>query len=351
MDGLEFYGSVNMLKVLAYTGGWNSPSGVFRVRQYINPLETFGIEMRDCPSWAGAFPPLRKWVRPAWGVWNIVDRVPDVLRSFGYNLIFFQREMLSTFTTWEPITKRPRVLDVDDAIWAHRRGDFARRLAEICEHVICGNQFLAEQFSRWNPQVSILPTPVDTNVFCPGEQPAALDRPVIGWMGLPSGFNYLYTIERALAAVLERHPEAVLRIVSSRRPEFRNLPPEQVQWIPWSQKDEAGMIQDMTIGIMPLDDSLFARGKCSFKMLLYMACGLPVIVSPVGMNAEVLGQGNVGFGPTNESEWVEGLSELLKNAELRSEMGRTGREMIVKQYSVQALAPQLAKTLLHVGGK
>lgn len=307
--------------------------------------------MQECPSWAGVFPPSRKWLRPAWAVWNLLDRAPDTMRSYRHDLVFLQREMLSTFVTWEPLTKAPRVLDVDDAIWAHPRGDFARRLAGLSDHVICGNQFLAEQFSQWNRNITILPTPVDTSIFCPKANSRDEDRPIIGWMGLPSGFKYLYGIEEGLQAVLEKHPRAVLRIVSSHRPDFRTLPSEQIQWIPWTPENEARTIQEMTIGIMPLDDTVISRGKCSYKMLLYMACGVPVVVSPVGMNVEILQQGNVGFGAATQSEWADSLDELLRNEDLGSRMGRTGCDIVMKHYSIQVLVEQLAKTLSHVAGR
>ena len=101
----------------------------------------------------------------------------------------------------------------------------------------------------------------------------------------------------------------------------------------------------MTIGIMPLDDSVRSRGKCSYKMLLYMACGLPVVVSPVGMNVEVLKQGRIGFGPASEQDWVDALSELLSKPQLRMEMGKAGREIVIKHFSVEALVPELARVL------
>ena len=343
--------SHNTLRVLAYTGGWNTPSGVWRVQQYVKPLHEFGIDLRNCPSSVGSHPPLKKWLRPVWGISNLLDRAPDTLRSLAYDVVFFQREMLSTFVTWEPLTKGPRILDVDDAIWMNPRGDFAERLARRCDHVICGNQFLAEQFSRWNPDISILPTPVDTAMFCPGTKQKDESRPVIGWMGLYTGFPYLYSIEPALRQVLLNNPNAILRTVCSHRPVFRSLPPEQVEHVTWTPENEARTIQEMTIGIMPLDGSVFSRGKCSFKMLLYMACGVPVVVTPVGMNTEVLGKGNVGFGAATERDWVDALTELLRNSRLRSEMGRTGRDVVLRNYSVDVLAPKLAFTLLRVGGK
>jgi glycosyltransferase involved in cell wall biosynthesis len=340
-----------MLKIIAYTGGHNAPSRVPRVQHYIGPLKAFGVDMRECPSHAGLYPPNRKWLRPLWGLWNLSDRLPDVLQSLRYDISFFQRELLSTFVTWEPFTKRPRVFDIDDAVWVHRSGHFARRLARLCDHIICGNRFLAEEFSRWNPNVAILPTPVDTSAFFPAAEHATERRPILGWMGLSRGYHYLYGVERALDEILRRHPEAVLRIVSDRPPRFQFLPANQLQFIRWTAESQVRMIQEMTIGIMPLDNTVISRGKCSFKMLLYMACGLPVVVTPVGMNADVLQEGRVGFGAASECDWVDHLDVLLRDPELALQMGRVGREVVLKKYSVDALAPQFAKILWRVTGR
>jgi glycosyltransferase involved in cell wall biosynthesis len=260
-------------------------------------------------------------------------------------MTLLQREMLSTFVTFEPFTKRPRVLDVDDAIWANRGGEFARRLARSCDHVICGNSFLAEGFSRWNPSVSVLPSAVDTRRFVPASGGRPAGRTVIGWLGLSSGFRYFDEIETALRDVLRNHPEGVLRIISDKAPQFRLLPDRQVEYIPYSREREVADIQEMTVGIMPLDDSETSRGKCSFKMILYMSCGIPVVVSRVGMNAEVLQKGESGFGANNPREWVDSLETLLANPDLCARMGRTGRAVAELHYAVEVLAPHLASTL------
>jgi len=340
-----------MLKVIAYTGGRRSPSREYRVQNYIQPLREAGIDMRECASWAGSFAPARKWLRPLWGLANLGERGPDVLRSLSYDLVFLQREMLATLVTWEPWTRRPRVLDVDDAIWVHRRGETAQRLATLCEHVICGNQYLAEQFSRWNASISILPTPVDVHSFCPQSGPVDVARPVIGWTGVGPNLRSLYEVEPAMAEVLRRHPRVMLRVVSNQPPRFQSLPGDRVEYVPWTRENQARAVTEMSIGIMPLDDSVFSKGKCSYKMLLYMACGLPVVVSPVGMNAEVLTKANVGFGARNESDWVCHLDTLLRNPELRRRMGAAGRQVVIEHYSVEALVPRLAQILWKVAGK
>jgi glycosyltransferase involved in cell wall biosynthesis len=120
------------------------------------------------------------------------------------------------------------------------------------------------------------------------------------------------------------------------------LPAERVEYIPWSPENEVRTIQEMSVGLMPADDSLWARGKCSYKMLLYLSCGVPAVVSPVGMNQEVLSLGRVGFGPRSEAEWVDCLISLLENPEQAQQMGEHGRRVVEEQFSLQVLTPRLA---------
>lgn len=339
-------GRHRMLRVIAYTGGHNAPARVPRVQQYIPYLKERDIDMTESPSRAGLYPPEDRFVRRAvWGLWNLAEHLSTVGESYRYDVTLLQREMLSTFVTFEPFTKRPRILDVDDAIWVHHRGGFARRLACACDHVICGNSFLAENFSRWNSSVSVLPTAVDTRRFVPAPSGHRVGHPVIGWQGLSSGLGYLYEIEAPLRDVLRNHPGSVLRVFSDKPPQFSSLPASQVEYVPYAREHEVEDIQGMTVGIMPIDDSEWARGKCSFKMIRYMSCGIPVVVSQFGMNAEVLQKGEVGFGAINRQGWVDALSELLANPELRARMGRAGRLAAEQHYSVEVLAPRLAQIL------
>src|SRR6476620_8219137 len=128
-----------MISVAAFTTGQNVPASRFRVRQYIPDLKLRGVELSEFYPRAGGYPPEQKWRRPFWAAASLADRVPDIARSFSYDVTLLQREMLSTFVTLEPLTKRPRVLDVDDAIWLNRDNSFARKLAGMSDSVICGN--------------------------------------------------------------------------------------------------------------------------------------------------------------------------------------------------------------------
>ncbi len=244
----------------------------------------------------------------------------------------------------ERFTHRPRVLDVDDAVWLNRGGEknFAR-LVGLCDGVICGNSFIEENVRRWCSEIMVLPTAVDTERFRPLPDPARQStRAIIGWSGLGSNLASLTAIERPLAAVLDSHKDAVLRVVSNARPTFQLLRESQVEYVPWSPENEVRTIQEMSIGLMPMEDSLWSRGKCSYKMLLYMACGVPVAVSPVGMNNEVLAAGNVGFGPRSEAEWSDCLSYLLDHSDKAKRIGQDGRRVVEERYGLRNLAPRFA---------
>lgn len=335
----------NCLRVAAFTGGVAS-SPRFRVHQYIPYLRQHGISVTEYVAHLGSWPPASKMLRPFWLPATILDRVPGVIQSHGHDVTLLQREMVSTFVTLEGLTHRPRLLDVDDAVWLNRRAEKNfPRLTQMCDGVICGNNFIAEHVRRWNKEISILPTAVDTDEFRPAEQLTADSRPVIGWTGQPFNLQFLYGIERALAEVLEKRKDAVLRVVSSVKPEFRLLHPSRVEYIKWSPGNDVETIQQMTIGLMPIEDTPWGRGKCSYKMLLYMSCGLPVVVSPVGMNNDVLALGNIGFAPRSESEWADALLWLLDNPAKAREMGSSGSRIVEENYSLHVLVPRFADTI------
>jgi glycosyltransferase involved in cell wall biosynthesis len=282
--------------------------------------------------------------RPFWLPATVIDRIPGVVQSYRYDMTLLQREMVSTLLTLERFTHRPRVLDVDDAVWLNGRAERNfPALARMCDGVICGNDFIADNVRRWNRETFVLPTAVDTDLFRPMAAPAtSAAKQIIGWSGLAFNLKYLLGIETALAAVLDKHKNAVLRVVSSTKPIFRLLDDSRVEYLPWSIESEVKTIQEMSIGLMPIDDDDWGRGKCSYKMLLYMSCGLPVVVAPVGMNNEVLSKGAVGFGPRSIAEWADCITWLLENQEKGRAMGVAGRQVVEDHYSLRLLSPKLA---------
>lgn len=344
-----------MLRVAAYTSGRTIPAVRFRIRQYVEHMSRFGVELHEFISHAGGYPPQAHWQRPAWLLAALTEHCLQVPGSHRFDAVVFQRELISTLVTLEPLFGKPRLLDVDDAIWLrpsgelHPRGTFAGRLASKCDAVICGNAYLADYFSKHCKRIFILPTAVDVSRFCPVSQ-ADSSSAVIGWSGTSVNLPELKKIEPALHVVLERFGDVRLRVICNQRPQFNRLPADRVDYVHWSPEIEVSALQDLRVGLMPLTDNAWTRGKCAFKMLTYMACAVPVVVSPVGMNSDVLAMDDVGYGANHMDEWVEALSALLGDAKWSEQMGERGRAVAEQSFSIEALSPKLAGILKEVAG-
>jgi glycosyltransferase involved in cell wall biosynthesis len=306
-------------------------------------LAESGFEASELYSQFGAYAPSSLKRRPLWLGATLAESLWRTLRSNQYDLRFLQRNLTATLFSWEHWLKKPFVFDVDDAIFLGQRCNSADRISRMAALTICGNNFLADHFSHFGP-VAVLPTAVDTNRFVPRGGPLGT-RPVIGWSGSSSGLKYLYDIEPAIKNLLNKHPDVLLKVVSDKAPVFKSLPSGQVVFEPWSPDREVAVLHEFTIGIMPLEDDLWARGKCSFKMLTYMAAGLPVVVAPVGMNIEILDQGPCGFSAKTTDDWVGAISSLLCNPGLAAKMGQSGRQIIEARYAQNVIAPRLAQLL------
>ncbi len=330
------------LRVAAFTGGARAPSARFRVRQYIPALASHGVRVIELAPRLGSYPPVCRWQRPLWGLGTLAQRLPQIAAGRAAEVTLLHREMVSTLYTLEGLTRRPRVIDVDDAIHLFRHGHAARRLGERSELVIVGNPWLAEAWQRWNQRVEILPTAVDTQHY---RVTALPERPVVGWIGSAGNLRYLEDIAPALAEVARRFPDALFAVCCERAPDLGGLP---FRFVPWSAEAEAEFLSSLTIGLMPLDDGPWERGKCSFKMLQYMAAARPCVVSPVGMNRDVLAQAEVGLAARTHAEWVAALSSLLSDRRGAEALGGAGRRLVEMRYSLAVLAPRLAQILRKV---
>jgi glycosyltransferase involved in cell wall biosynthesis len=172
----------------------------------------------------------------------------------------------------------------------------------------------------------------------------------LGWTGTSGNFPFLYSIEGALLRVFEHCSRAKLLIVSDRPPQFKRLPESRVEFELWTPRTELDAFARMSIGLMPLADTTWCNGKCSYKMLCYMAAGLPVVVTPAGMNVEVLAMGEVGLSAGCEQQWVDALTALLSDADMRQRMGAAGRVVVEDCFSLQRLAQQYAVVFHSLGG-
>jgi glycosyltransferase involved in cell wall biosynthesis len=250
----------------------------------------------------------------------------------------------------------PVIYDSDDAIFHQYdrhpnplvRAMLGRKLEPLLRGArlaICGNAYLRDYAARFCRRVEIVPTVVDTDAYrpVPGERP---DRPVtLGWIGSPSTWTYMRPMVPLLEA-LRRELGLRIRIVGAGE-QAEDLPPGW-EALPWSEASEIGLIQGMDIGIMPLPDEPWARGKCGYKLIQYMACGLPVIASPVGVNAEIVTEGRDGFHARDEAGWAGAIRRLARDAALRTEMGAQGRARIARNYSLAIHGPRLAGMIREV---
>jgi glycosyltransferase involved in cell wall biosynthesis len=330
------------LKVAAVTGGLTVPSACYRVRQYIPKLADAGIAIEEFYARAGAYPPAAGIARPFWGLSALVERSFQAARTHRHDVTLLQREMISTLYSLEGFLKRPLVFDFDDAIFLYRGGRVLGKILGLADQVICGNPFLAEHIERYRRTIHIIPTAVDTDRYRWAPLP---DTRTIGWSGTSGGFKFLYGIEGSLKRLLDERKDARLVIVSDAEPRFATLNPDRYSFVRWDRRTEPDILRTFSVGIMPLEDDLWSRGKCSYKMLLYMACGIPVVVSPVGMNADVLARGEAGLAARNADQWHEAIDTLLTDRILAGTMGRKGREIVEEHYSVAVIAPKLAAVL------
>lgn len=327
----------------AFTPGEYVPSARFRVRQYVPDLLDSGVAVREFyPRSVDSSPPKARIGRMSWLVRFGIERLVEVINgSRTADLLLFQRQLIPTVNSFERLTSLPLLLDVDDAVHLKQRGESLWKFASKCQAVICGNSWLADRFSPYAKEVEILPTGVDTRVYTPPRHYQRVAKPVIGWIGTSSNHRYLLTVERALARFLERVRDAELLIVSDRAPPLDALRHKNVRFVVWNEREELKNIQRMSVGIMPLIDDEWARGKCSYKMLQYMSCGVPAVASPVGMNVEV---GRLGGAilPKSELDWVDALTGLTESASTRDELGAQGRQVVISNFDSAAIATRLA---------
>ncbi len=344
-----------VLGVAAVTSGRFVPSSRFRVRQHIRSLRHWGIQVLEYT------PAISKYARiPGWpeGVRQLYTgplflasvgarlaaRVPGIVGSWKHQVTWLEREMLPGVPTLEGLLKRPLVLDVDDAVWLYRpMGRRAmRRIAQRAAVVVAGNHYLAEWFSRYCQDVREVPTAIDVERFRPADRPAD-DRPfTIGWTGLASNLPYLQMIEEPLRRFLRSRPDVRLVVVADRPPTFLRRESAQLRFIPWTAGVEVEAVQAMDVGLMPLPDNAWTRGKCSYKMLQYMACGIPVIASSVGMNAEVFALAEIGLPATRTADWYDALESLYRDREQAREYGRQGRGAVERHFACRVISAKLA---------
>lgn len=284
---------------------------------------------------------------------GISRRVGVLLKAQRYDFIFIHREAAPLgppVFEWflSQILRRRIIYDFDDAIWLTDQRNESRflrmlkwrsKVSSICRwsyKVSCGNAYLAEFALRYNRNVVINPTTIDTSRY-PSQQQANQNeeaRICIGWTGSHSTLKYLELIEAVLTRLEQDHSNLIVKVIADRPPNLSNL--SRVVFQQWNKETEADDLADIDIGIMPLPDDEWSKGKCGFKILQYFAMGIPAVASAVGENVNIITHGVNGFLCTDETSWYEKLTQLIRNSALRREFGRNGRKTIGQRFSMES---------------
>src|SRR5713101_5721375 len=332
-----------MIKVTALTSGRNVPSSRFRVRQFIEPLANLGIQVSEYPLRLRKYTPnISTSIRFLVDACKTVARVPGLLAARTSDITWLERELVPRRFTLEHWAGSKRLFDVDDAIWLTGDSAFSEEIAIKSYGVIAGNEFLAEHYRSVGARAWVVPTSIDTDRWQP--LPKLQDRSswVVGWTGTSSNLECLESLEEPLADFLAQHPETKLVVVCDRKPSFKRISPAQWNFVKWSRAREVQLVQRMDVGLMPLPDTEWSLGKCAFKMIIYMALGIPVVVSPIGANKDVLQKADVGLAATTANDWYEALRSLFQDRKRANELGSTGRKLVEDNYSVVKNARALA---------
>ena len=288
-------------------------------------------------------------------------RVGQLQKGSRCDVLWVEKEALP----WVPwllesaLTPRtiPLVVDFDDAVF-HRYdmhksalvrrilGSKLDRLMASASLVTAGNRYLADRaYKAGAQQVEIVPTVVDVSVYGQKQESHPLRSTSIGWIGTPSTWTEYMAPKMGLMSNIAEANGARIRAVGAGKAATTH---PLLDILPWSEACEVSQIQQMDIGVMPLTDTPWARGKCGYKLIQYMACGLPVVASPVGVNEEIVEHGVNGFLASTEAEWRDALVTLIENPKLRQSMGAKGRKKVEDHYSLQVWGPRVATMIKWV---
>jgi glycosyltransferase involved in cell wall biosynthesis len=347
----------------------------FRIAQFIPYLESVGFDVTLRSLFTPEF--FRLVYKPGQYVRKAVtfagltlSRLASLRDASDFDLIFIYREM---FPIGPAIVERllarpgrpPIVLDFDDAIFLPSVSDANRLIAALkrpekiasvvalSDHVITGNEYLASYARRFNSQVTMIPTSVDTTRFVPSvavspNGSGSSRELVVGWIGSPTTGSYIRALAPVLQRVRERRP-FVLRLSGVGEP--LSIGGVSIQHEPWTMDREIELFNTCDVGVYPLADDEWSKGKCGFKAIEFMACGVPVIASAVGVNRDIIQDGINGFLAASEHEWVDKIGRLLDDPALRRRFADAGRRTVENRYSLHVNAPKLAETLRTVAAR
>ena len=240
------------------------------------------------------------------------------------------------------VFKAKLIFDFDDAIWISdeknplklwlRNASKTNRILSLSYKVTVGNQYLANYARKFNSNVIVIPTTIDTEGLHNSIKEQHTSKLVIGWTGSHSTLKYLNEFAEVVA-ILEKKYEFDFVVICNENP---NYSLKSFRFIPWRKESEIQDLLSINIGVMPLSNDEWTKGKCGFKALQYMSLGIPTVVSPVGANNDIVQEGENGFFASSTEEWIDKISQLMDSENLRKSIGRSGIETVEQAYSVSA---------------
>ena len=344
------------MKVLYFSKASDiGPSSRYRIFQYVPYLRSRELDVVVKPLFGPTYFGLLTW-RAAWPkiiaksiyvLLRFSKRAGELLSMGRVDLIVIEGQLFpycpATVERLLVKLNQKIVVELDDAIYLtrfHRRKMAA--LLQVSSAAIVGNHELANYAQKFTSAVSIVPTVVDTDRFRPAVQRGSCQAQgrglTIVWVGLASNFSYLESLVPVLAR-LQQVERVKFRVVSSYAP---TLPGVNLEFRLWSLENEVADLLEGDIGVMPLPDTEWARGKCGLKLLQYMALGLPAVASPIGVNQEIISGGENGFLAATEDEWYTALLRLCQDEALRVRLGTAARKTVESRYSLSVWGPRLA---------
>ncbi len=277
-------------------------------------------------------------------------RVKDVLRAGKYDVIYIQREMFfigpPIFEYLLKFSKTKVIFDFDDSIWLPNVSDGNKnlnwlksysktsRIIAYADMIFAGNKYLYDYASLFNKNVTIIPTTINTTEYSRLKAEKDTHRICIGWSGSKTTIQHFKFAEPFLKIIKEKYGDKVhIKVIGDKNYSNNNF---DVEALDWNKNDELKELSSFDIGIMPLPDDIWAKGKCGLKGLQYMALEIPTIMSPVGVNEEIIEDGVNGFLASDVNTWVSKISQLIESEELRRQMGVNARKTVVDKYSFDA---------------
>jgi glycosyltransferase involved in cell wall biosynthesis len=360
MPILESVKNNSRIAVAAITDHANTPSSRFRIRQIIPALIDENIFVTDYPrkfstQLAGQWYPdarirsnSKKFILAAeFEALNLGNTLLRTLKSRKYDAAWVSRELVVGYPTFERFLNDTLLYDIDDAVFlggsVHKRG--VNSLIRQAKYVFAGNKYLADYCLQFSRNVLIVPTAVNTDRFFSLPIKNSSEKFVVGWSGTSSSFPYLLSIEKQLLAFFETHPAATLKICADRFPTELSSLSKYMVFEKWSSNDEVRQIQEFDVGLMPLENSEWIKGKCAYKMLLYASCGIPTIASNFGVNKEVLAMGKLGIACDSVDMWSDALNFVFENRDDLNSIFPDCRKVIEDNFSLTVVSRSISKAM------